>query len=194
MTHSDETAISSGGMTSSTLATIVPDPHTPSMLTVQSITTSVTGGSGGLVDMADLYPDTQISAGLRSALAQLDDIDGLLVEGLGGLRDEGIIASDDAVQRAQAVLRELFCFRWLGDGFGQVIGALNLSLSNQDGLPLTAEQIGVLRGRIRKVREEPFLSDQTAAQEVEQLAEGGLNPFATELFAFADVGDDDSVR
>jgi len=160
---------------------------------VQTIRTELPE-SGSAIDMADLYPDPTVSAGLRSAISQLEKTDRLLLEALARLGEDEVIAADDAVQRAQDKLAELFCFRWLGDGFGQIIGALNISLSNQEGMPLTAEQIGALRARIRRLQDEPFMSDDLAASEVQQLDAAGLRPFANELFDFAELGDDDGIR
>ena len=73
------------------------------------------------------------------------------------IKSQNLVAADDAIQRLQASLPELFCCRILGDGFGAVINAVLLSLQNTEGGGWNEKQIDAIGRALRSVRNEPFL-------------------------------------
>jgi hypothetical protein len=79
------------------------------------------------------------------------------------------ISADDAVQRFQALLPELFCCRSLGDSFATIINALFHGLKNLNGLPVSETQIVQILTSIRVLRRRPFLEYPEALAVVARL-------------------------
>lgn len=119
-------------------------------------------------ESATLSPELTVALGL---LAQgLTDLD----EALKTIQDGNQIAADDATQRFQAILPELFNCRTLSDSFGAMINAVLSALENKRGMPLTEDQIRAVRLSLYRLRSEPFMRFDSAVEEIMKLEEAGL--------------------
>lgn len=112
----------------------------------------------------------ELSSAIRLLSVSLQHID----EALLAHRKNDDIAADDAVQKVQALLPELFCCRSLGDGYGIVVNALMCGFQNLAGIPLSREQTEKIRHTLVKLRSEPFLREDEAVKAVTALEEVGL--------------------
>jgi hypothetical protein len=136
----------------------------------------------------ELYSNLQgVSLELNSALTLLATGVDRLEQALAAAKSNHAIAADDALQRFQSLLPELFCLRTLGDGFGMAINALICAFESIEGMPLTHEQInGVLR-LVKKLRSEPFLETNEAIRIIADLETIGLVVEPRELDILADL-------
>jgi hypothetical protein len=127
------------------------------------------------MDIADLYPEiAHISPILGHALRALAAAREAAEEALEAMKRGDWMASDESMQRLQALLPELFCCRDIGDGFGAIINALRLSFVNAKGVPLSEPQIKLIRYVLERIRQEPFLHFDQAAELIESLEDTGL--------------------
>jgi hypothetical protein len=136
--------------------------------------------TSGRISIDDLYPGLGASETLSRSLSLLAQAQERINEANEQIKLQNPVAADDAMQRLQAFLPELFCCRTLGDGFGAIINAVLLGLQNSEGQPLNERQIEVIGRALRTVRNEPFLSFESALQVIEKLNEADLrtNPQA----------------
>jgi hypothetical protein len=72
-------------------------------------------------------------------------------------------------------LRELFCCREIGDGFGAVVNAALAGIENLRDRAASLHQLTSLLRRLERIQVEPFLSISRAAEEIEILESAGLN-------------------
>jgi len=105
-------------------------------------------------------------------------------------RDNDSIEADDATQRMQGLLPELFCCRSLGDGFGIVVNGLMCAFQNLAGIPLRRDQAEKVRQTLIKLRSEPFLRAEDAVQSIDVLEEVGLVLEPAEFNYLADILDE----
>ncbi|MEP6535374.1 MAG: hypothetical protein ABJF23_08670 [Bryobacteraceae bacterium] len=100
------------------------------------------------------------------------------------MADGDTISADDYTQRLQPVLRELFCCRALGDGFGIVVNSLIWGLHNRHGAVVEARHIKAIHSVLSAVCSEPFLSSDSAVDLALQLEDAGLDltPTGFDLF------------
>lgn len=146
---------------------------------------------GPQISTDDLYTSfenvsTELSSAIRLLSHCLEHID-YAVE---AQRKNNIIEADDAIQRLQGLLPELFCCRSLGDGFGLVVNAVICGFQNQAGNPLGRQQIEKLRQTIAKLRNEPFMRDDEALKTILVLEEVGFVVEPPEFEYLADVLDE----
>lgn len=143
------------------------------------------------IDISELYPlSSELRPELSTAFALLDE----------GLHDVSVaiemqnigdmISSDDAINRLQALLPELFCCRSLGDGFGSIISAIYQSITNMHGNPLNAKQLSALQVVLKRVQSEPFLEFNEAVDEIMALEDAGFEVEPSYYAYAADMLDD----
>jgi hypothetical protein len=143
--------------------------------------------SSALIDIEDLYPN------MGATRPQLNTALRLLAESLSELQTAGEAASrgadisgDDAVQRFQAKLPELFNCRVLGDGFGAIINATIHAMNNRYGEPLSVAQVETLAGALRELRSRPFMDFDKAVTQIMAIEETGLQVEPAEFEVLAD--------
>jgi hypothetical protein len=137
--------------------------------------------------MQDLYPAAaELQTPLANALKLLQLVHSELFSALSALRSDDLIDSDDRVQRAHAVFRELFCLRNLGDGFGIVINSCLCSLDNKRGEPLNEKQIIGLAHSVDFLASQPFASAIQGAELAERLEALGLEVYPQEIDVLGD--------
>jgi hypothetical protein len=135
-----------------------PSEHGQNVNIKESINDAPTVRPERMLTVDDLYPDLDPKDSiLASALVLLDEAETTLVEAVALASEGDQISADDAVQRFQALLPELFCCRSLGDSFATVINALFHGLKNLNGLPATETQIAQMLNSTRVLRKRPFL-------------------------------------
>ena len=100
------------------------------------------------------------------------------------------IEADDATQRLQGLLPELFCCRSLGDGFGIIVNGLMCGFQNLGGIPLRREQMEKVRQVLIKLHSEPFLRAEDAVKTITALDESGLVLEPAEFDYLADMLDE----
>jgi hypothetical protein len=86
-----------------------------------------------------------------------------------------------------ALLRKLFCFRHVGEGFGNLIGALETALGNTSGQLLTQQQVFIIGNVLKHLRSAPFLTFEASLADIEQLQNAGLNIAPSEILDLADA-------
>jgi hypothetical protein len=141
-----------------------------------------------MLAVEDLYPglDPQKSI-LASALLLLGESETKLTEAAKAADDGDQISADDAAQRFQALLPELFCCRSLGDSFATVINALFHGLKNLRGTPVSGAQIAQMRNSISVLRRRPFLEYREALDIVARLEAAKLRIDPQGLTAIQEV-------
>jgi hypothetical protein len=125
--------------------------------------------SGSIIDTKDLYPLYTEHSFLSSAIQLLEEGIKYLNESIKMLNKDDLLSSDDALQRFQALLPELFCCRNLGDGFGAVVNSIFHSLKNLDGIPLNGKQLEAVLKTVRRIYTEPYIAFNEAVEEIMSL-------------------------
>lgn len=156
-----------------------------------SITTKEETSYEAQIETKNLYP---LSHELRPELAAAFT---LIKEGLENV-DEAIkaekegdrISSDDAIQRLQALLPELFCCRSISDGFGSIINAVHHAIVNMQVTPLNSDQLLAIRKVMRRINTEPFLEFGEAVDEIISLENVGFEVEPSYYKYAADMLDD----
>lgn len=119
------------------------------------------------ISTQSLYPlASEFNPKLFMAMRLLEEGIGQLNEAINMFRNDYLLSSDDAIQRFQALLPELFCCRDLGDGFGAVVNAVFHSLKNLEGIPANQEQLLAIKKIINRIAIEPFLDFEEAVDEI----------------------------
>ena len=128
------------------------------------------------ISIDDLYTEPMATGPeLGHALRGLATAKGAVQDSLDALQRGEWIASDDAMQRVQAMMPELSCCRALGDGFGAVVNALKFCFENAKGGAFSKEQIVAIGRAVERVRAEPFLAFGSAVEIITRLEDSGLN-------------------
>lgn len=147
----------------------------PAIETKDSYLTSLGSDvSEGIIDPKDLYPLHSEHPILSTALQLLDEGVKNLEESIKMIDQDDLLASDDALQRFQAMLPELFCCRDLGDGFGAIVNSLFHSLTNLRGAPLNRNQLNAIRKVTGRICSEPYISFEEATDEILLLEDIGF--------------------
>jgi hypothetical protein len=143
------------------------------------------------IPTVELYSEFEnVSPELNSAARLLSLSLEHLDRALRAQRDNDPIEADDATQRMQALLPELFCFRSLGDGFGIVVNGLLCGFQNLEGIPLQRDQLEKVRQTLLKLRSEPFLRESDAVTTVTVLEQAGFVVEPPEFEYLADLLDE----
>lgn len=142
-----------------------------------------------------LYPEASVvHPALGHALRGLAAAKEAAQESLEALKRGELISSDESMQRLQALLPELFYCRDLGDGFGAIINALKFSFENAHGTPFSQEQIRLIGQVVERIRQEPFLQFEQAAELVGKLEDAGLRVDPSAFAALGELLDVEGLR
>jgi hypothetical protein len=147
------------------------------------------------IQIDSLYPEASVvrpilGHALRGLAAEKDAVQ----ESLEALKRGELISSDESMQRLQALLPELFYCRDLGDGFGAIINALKFSFENAHGAPFSEGQIRLIGQVVERIRQEPFLQFEDAAELVGKLDDVGLTVDPPGLAALGELVDVEGLR
>lgn len=139
-----------------------------------SISTSGEHTPKGYIPTEDLYPvRDRFNSALSSAFQLLRESLDHINESVRML-DEDLMSSDDALQKFQALLPELFCCRDLGDGFGAIISSIYHAINNMTGTPLNESQLIAIRNILKRIHSEPFIGYEEAVEEIMLLESAGF--------------------
>jgi hypothetical protein len=151
--------------------------------------------SADRISIDDLYGDlTGVSPLLRHVLHGLATAKEIVRKALEALRNQQVIASDDAMQQLQALLPELFYCRRLGDGFGAIVNAIKCSFENAGGVPLSENQIVLIGDILARVHREPFLRFEAASELIGKLEDAGLLVDPPAIAVFSELLDVEGLR
>jgi len=147
------------------------------------------------IQIDSLYPEPSVVRPiLGHALRGLAAAKEAVQESLEALKRGELISADDSMQRLQALLPELFYCRDLGDGFGAIINALKFSFENAHGTPFSEGQIRLIGRVVERIRQEPFLHFEQAAELVEKLEDAGLKVDPPAFAALGELVDVEGLR
>lgn len=161
-----------------------PNSHEPSIRT----TTSGTENPQGYITTEDLYPvREEYNPSLTTAIKLLEEGIDLVNESIETFLTDDLISADDAIQRFQALLPELFCCRGLGDGFGSVINSIYHALNNIDNAPLNESQSRSILTILKRIYTEPFIEYEETVEEIMHLESAGFEVSPSHLTFAADL-------
>jgi len=147
------------------------------------------------IGIDSLYPEPSLVRPiLGHALRGLAAAKEAAQESLEALKRGELISSDESMQRLQALLPELFYCRDLGDGFGAIINALKFSFENAHGTPFSEGQIRLIGQTVERIRQEPFLQFEQAAELVGKLEDAGLTVDPSAFAALGELLDVEGLR
>ena len=132
------------------------------------------GSAAQVISIERLYERTESSRELLAALDLLLEAKSRLQESRMMLKSGDALGADRSVTRFRALLDDLFVCRGIGDGYGNVINAITISLVNLHGRPLDIGQLGTLWRIIADLRERPFLSLEASFELIDQLEDSGF--------------------
>jgi hypothetical protein len=122
-----------------------------------------------------IYPISELlSPSVQHANKLLEDAHARLENAIRAKEEEDEFVSDDQLNHVVILLRELFCCRDIGDGFGAVVNAALAGLENLEGKPATVHQMTQLMRRLESIRVEPFITIAQAAELIEKLEAAGF--------------------
>ena len=143
--------------------------------------------STGVIAIEDLYPEmVAVRPELNTAARLLADSIVELEEARNSVAAGDDIVADDAVQRFQSKLPELFCCRDLSSGFAALINATINALHNRHGDPLSLVQIQSLSDAMQNLRSQPFMEFDEAVNEIVAMEDAGLIVEPAEFEILAD--------
>jgi hypothetical protein len=140
------------------------------------------------IPLSELYPLThELKPELGAAISLLEEGINHIDVAINMIIENDIISSDDAIQRFQALLPELFCCRNLGDGFGAIVTSIFNSLTNLEGVPANLEQLEVIRKITARILTEPFIVFDEAVDEIMLFEKVGLISESSHFEFIADL-------
>jgi hypothetical protein len=138
-------------------------------------TATAVAASPSRLTVEELYPEMnairpEIVMATRLLDSGLADLDHAISQSLGN----ETIGADDAVQRFEATLPELFACRVLGEGFASITNALVNALHNRQGELLSTQQIQKLRAVVANLKKQPFITFDEAVDDIMELERVGF--------------------
>jgi len=131
--------------------------------------------AGERLTLDDLFPTREFgNKRLTNALALLDRAVEHIDHAIQLSNSDDCVGADDEFQRLGVLLPELFCCRDIGDGFGSVVNGLWSALQNLQGKAASPQQLVAFGHILRKIRNEPLLSEDTAVELLVSLEERDL--------------------
>lgn len=125
---------------------------------------------------SDLFADAEgVSPALTQTLRLLSNAVGEVRRALEAAKEDDLIEADLHVQAVRPLLRRLFLYRAIGDGFGAVIDAMISALTNNRGALLGASQLRALDAALGRLHREPFLAFRAAMETIEEFERAGFS-------------------
>lgn len=117
---------------------------------------------------------TEATPALHRVFSLLEEVERALEDARRELHEDEMIAADNAIQTARAILPELFCLRSIGDGYGAVINAVQNACDHPANVPLGRPAVAAIAAAIREVRRRPFLSMDDAVELIMRIEDKGV--------------------
>ena len=128
-----------------------------------------------MIPTGALYPASSVvTPVLHRAFSLLEEVERALEDARRELHEDEVIAADNAIQTARAILPELFCLRSIGDGYGAVINAVQNACDHPANVPLGRPAVAAIAAAIREVRRRPFLSMDDAVELIMRIEDKGV--------------------
>lgn len=163
-------------------------PRTPSE-DIQIFSEQAIGNTAAVISIDRLYDRTESSAELIRVLDLLSEATEILQEARSLAAASNLIESDRLVMRFQLILKQLFAFRKFGDGFGNMVNSMTISLVNKKGQILGQQELTALWRIIKDLRERPFLGFEASLDLVENLEDAGFEVDPSVLNHFQTVSE-----
>jgi hypothetical protein len=138
-----------------------------------------------VISIDDIYRAPEAGTDLGTALRLLRDALSSCAEAL-ALVTEDPIRSDSAMLKVRLLLPELFCCRAIGDGFAEIINAIQSAYENLAGGIFSSSQIEAIRVALDTARNEPRMSFEKAMGYVSAMEEVDLRTEPSNVDALAD--------
>jgi hypothetical protein len=126
-----------------------------------------------------IYPvEDLLSGSVRTAQRLLDDACDRMKKAIAFKENGDEFGADDQVSHVVNGLRELFCVREIGDGFGAVVNATLAGLENLSNsvVPFASvHQLTAVLRRLERIQKETFISLAGALVEIERLEGAALD-------------------
>ena len=139
-----------------------------------------------------LYPlSANLSPLISAAFRLLEEAIDKTTEAYDSLKDNELIASDDAMMHVMVILPELFCCKDISEGFGAIVNAIFYGMKNQEQKEaLTLDQINMVRFCLTRLQTEPFIEFADAVDIIMGLEDVGLTVEPPHVEHFLDAIDD----
>jgi hypothetical protein len=150
---------------------------------------------GGIVERAaaisidEIYRAPEAGTELGTALHLLRNAASNCRQALDSIREEPIRA-DAAMLSVRVLLPELFCCRAIGDGFAEIINAIQSAFENLGGGMFSAGQVEAILKALIATRNEPRMSFEKALAHVSAMEEVGLLTEPSNIDVLAEWLDD----
>jgi hypothetical protein len=146
--------------------------------------------SAPVISIDDIYRAPEAGAELGTALRLLREAVSNCEHALSGLDNHEPIGADAFMLTVGSVLPELFCCRAIGDGYAEIINAIQSAFENLDGELFSSGQIRAVKGALTAVRNEPRMSFEKSLNHVSTLEDAGLKTEPSDIDALAGWLDD----
>jgi hypothetical protein len=128
-----------------------------------------------LIDIDVLYPVPEgAKPQVVEALTVLASAISLLEDARQAIAQGKPIPADDSMQHFQMLLPQLFKYRGLGDGYGLIINSIHFAIANQEGRPISSDQMTTIWRVLKELRVRPFLTFDKALDYVADLENSNL--------------------
>lgn len=126
-------------------------------------------------ELSQIYPESGEPQQLHAMLSLLSRFIEHASEAQAELKRGTAYESGIALQHAQSLLPELYCFREIGPGYSGIISAIDTAFRNKAGEFFTHQELDALIRVVGFLRIEPFSSHDRAVDEIILLEESGLD-------------------
>jgi hypothetical protein len=150
--------------------------------------TTVEGGvvaRAHVISIDEIYRAPEADTKIGNVLKTLRESAANCDKAVTALDNSDPIGADSLMMEVRAVLPELFCVRRIGDGFAEVINALESSFENLSGELFSLAQIRAIRDALIGARNEPRMSFEKSLRYVLALEDVGLKTEPTDIDTIA---------
>jgi hypothetical protein len=138
---------------------------------------AVEGGAvarASVISIDEIYRAPEADTKIGNVLKMLRESASSCEKAVTALVDSDPIGADNLMLEVRAVLPELFCNRGIGDGFAEIVNALESAFENLGGEMFSLAQIGAVRDALTGARNEPRMSFEKSLRYVLALEGVGL--------------------
>jgi hypothetical protein len=143
-----------------------------------------------VISIDEIYRAPEVSIELGAALRLLRETISNCGEALSALEKGEPIEADAAMLRVRVELPELFCCRAIGDGFAEIINAVQSVFENLNGELFTAGQVEAVRKALIAIRNEPRMPFDKSLSHVSTMEEMGLKTEPSDIDNLSEWLDD----
>lgn len=127
-----------------------------------------------VISIDDIYRAPEAGTKLSTVLRLLREGVSNCNEALSALANDEPIEADALMLKVRTTLPELFCCRDIGDGFAEIINAVQSAFENLDGRMFSSDQVRAVKSVLAAVRNEPRMSFEKSLGHVSTLEDVGL--------------------